>query len=126
MRLAPTPRPRAESTIALINVVFLMLIFFLVAGQIAAPLDRDVQLIAADKDMAPVPDDALILHADGRITWRGAPADAASFAAAHPEGALRLLPDRDVPARDLIALALELRAAGSQEVRLVTEQTVQP
>ncbi len=126
MRLAPTPRPRAESTIALINVVFLMLIFFLVAGQIAAPVDQDVQLVAADMDMAPVPDDALVLHADGRVTWRGAASDAASFAAAHSEGVLRLMPDRDAPARDLIALALALRAAGGQEVRLVTEQSAQP
>ena len=33
-----------EPTIALINVVFLMLIFFLVAGRIAPPLDADLQL----------------------------------------------------------------------------------
>lgn len=130
MRLRPTPRPRAEGTIALINVVFLMLIFFLVAGQIAAPIDRDVQLVAADMTTARMPDDALVLHADGRTTWRGEETDPESFASAQaktqPDSPLRILPDREVPARDLIALALALRAAGAQDVRLVTERSLQP
>lgn len=129
MRLKPTPRPRAEGTIALINVVFLMLIFFLVAGQIAAPIDRDVQLVGADMTSARMPDDALVLHADGTTTWRGAATDPESFAAAQAEtdsnAPLRILPDREVPARDLVALALALRAAGAQDVRLVTERSVQ-
>lgn len=126
MRLKPTPHPRAEGTIALINVVFLMLIFFLVAGQIAAPVDRDVQLVAADMETAPMPDDALVLRADGNTTWRGELTDAASFASAQGDGPLRLLPDREVPAADLIALALALRAAGASEVRLVTERSIHP
>ncbi|MEX0279340.1 MAG: ExbD/TolR family protein, partial [Ruegeria sp.] len=33
------PRHKRDSTIPLINVVFLMLIFFLIAGTIATPLD---------------------------------------------------------------------------------------
>ncbi|MFD1910802.1 ExbD/TolR family protein [Halodurantibacterium flavum] len=127
-RLAPaTPRNRAEPTIALINVVFLMLVFFLVAGQIARPTDRDMRLVEADLASARVPDDALLIRADGTTLWRGEETAPEDFAAAQPPGTgddrvMRLLPDRDLPARDLIAIAGALRAAGATEVRLITER----
>ena len=36
---------RREPTIALINIVFLMLVFFMVAGTLSTPLDKDVPLV---------------------------------------------------------------------------------
>jgi biopolymer transport protein ExbD len=126
-RLCPRPpRSRAEPTIALINIVFLMLVFFLVAGQIARPLDRTVELVTADLAAARVPEDALVLRADGALLWRGAPTTPEAFAAAHPEGPLRLLPDRNVPAADLVAVAAALRGLAGQEVRLVTKRGLAP
>lgn len=124
MRLAPPRRPPAEPTIALINVVFLMLIFFLVAGQVAAPADPEVRLVDAEAGAARAPDDALVVRRDGTTLWRGAPADPAAFAAAQGAGVLRLMPDRDLSARALVALAATLRAAGATEVRLVTERSL--
>lgn len=128
MRLSRPPRRRAEPTIALINVVFLMLVFFLVAGRIARPIEDDLRLVQADLAAARVPDDALVLRADGSLLWQGRPADPESVIAAMPgEGPLRLLPDRDLPARDLIAVAARLRElAGDREVRLVTERGLTP
>ena len=68
-------RPRAttgrEPTIALINIVFLMLIFFLVAGTLAAPLDSDLKLVRTDAIEGSAPADALVLHADGRMSNLG-------------------------------------------------------
>ncbi|EPX87756.1 Biopolymer transport protein [Rubellimicrobium thermophilum DSM 16684] len=128
MRLSRSPRRRAEPTIALINVVFLMLVFFLVAGRIARPIEDDLRLVQADLAAARVPDDALVLRADGSLLWQGRPADPESAIAVMPgEGPLRLLPDRDLPARDLIAVAARLRElAGDREVRLVTERGLTP
>jgi biopolymer transport protein ExbD len=128
MRLAPSPRAKPEPTIALINVVFLMLVFFLIAGQVAQPLDRDVQLVDADSMAARVPDDALVLRADGTLIWNGLATTLADFVAAQPDqtGALRILPDRHLPARDLIAVAAGLRAQTGQDVRLVTRQGLAP
>jgi biopolymer transport protein ExbD len=126
MRLPPRPRSRAEPNIALINIVFLMLIFFLVAGQVARPPDRAVALVDAAVAAARVPDDALVLRADGATLWRGAPVTPEAFAAARPDGPLRVLPDRNVPARDLIAAAATLRAATGREVRLVTARGLTP
>jgi biopolymer transport protein ExbD len=47
------------------------------------------------------------------------------MAALPPEaqGIARIMPDRDAPARDLIALARALRAVGAAEVRIVTERS---
>lgn len=130
MRLATPPRNKPEPTIALINVVFLMLVFFLVAGQIARPTDREVTLIDADLPSANVPDDALVLRADGTLQWRGEPTTILDFAVAQvtaPDGpALRILPDRNLAARDLIAVAVDLRAITGRDVRLVTQQGLTP
>ena len=126
MRLAPPPRRRSEPTITLINVVFLMLVFFLVAGQVAAPVDRDVQLIEAASLATRAPDDALAVRADGTTIWRGEPISPEAFAASRlAEGAevLRLVPARDLPAQDLLRIANALRASGASEVRLVTERS---
>lgn len=123
-------RPRTgstrEPTIALINIVFLMLIFFLVAGTLAAPLDKDLRLVrTAEMDGTP-PADALVLHADGRMTHRGAlVASVAGYVSALPEemrAHVRIIPDRDLPAATLIAQSHALRAAGAQSVVIVTER----
>ncbi|MFU8823845.1 ExbD/TolR family protein [Yoonia sp.] len=128
MRLAPAPRTKPEPTIALINVVFLMLVFFLVAGQVARPADREVTLALADVASARVPDDALVLRADGAILWRGVETSVDNFALAqiNETEPLRILPDRNLPARDLIAVAAALRAATGNDVRLVTEKGLAP
>ncbi|MCX7645795.1 MAG: biopolymer transporter ExbD [Rhodobacteraceae bacterium] len=113
---------------ALINVVFLMLVFFLVAGQVARPVPREVELVEADFDAARAPDDALVLRADGTTLWRGQPTEPEVFAASAPvERPLRLLPDRSVPAATLIAVAARLRvAAQGRAVRLVTARSLAP
>lgn len=124
LRAAP-PRQRPEPTIALINIVFLMLIFFLVAGSLAPPLDPSLTLVrTADLDGAEPPD-ALVLAADGTLGFRGAAVEAGAWLAGLDEAArarVRLVPDRDVPAARLLAVAAELRAAGAGQVVLVTER----
>lgn len=120
------PKTDREPTIALINIVFLMLIFFLVAGSLAAPLDTDLRLVRAAEVDNTAPADALVLHADGRITNRGvAVLSTAEFVAALPEDArtrVRIIPDRDVPAALLIAEGRALRDAGAESVVIVTER----
>ena len=118
-------RRRPDPTITLINVVFLMLTFFLIAGTVAPPLPAQVQLVRL-ADTAPlVPPDVLVLEAEGGILWNGQPADLAAYAAALPEPRIaRVLPDRAAPAPALVALARDLRAAGASEVRLLTERAL--
>lgn len=119
---------RLEPTITLINIVFLLLVFFVVAGTLAPPLDPDVTLVDTENLPAEAPPDALVLHADGRLSWRGtefASVDA-FLAAAPPEMAdrPRVVPDRNVPAVELIRLGHALGAAGAGSVAIVTERGV--
>ncbi|EIE51280.1 ExbD/TolR family protein [Salipiger aestuarii] len=116
-----------EPTIALINVVFLMLIFFLVAGQVAQPVDASLKLVnTAELDGAPPPNDALVVRPDGSLLWRGAPiASAEAFLAergAEAPATVRVVPDRALPAADLVALARALRRGGAESVMVVSER----
>ncbi|WP_425101305.1 ExbD/TolR family protein [Tropicibacter sp. S64] len=119
-------RSEREPTIALINIVFLMLIFFLVAGTLSRPLDPDLTLVrTADLDRQ-TPADALVVFADGRLSYQGqGVASAADHVAGLDAEALkrvRLVPDRDLPAQTLVRLGRELRAAGAGQVVIVTER----
>ncbi len=119
-------RTEREPTIALINIVFLMLIFFLVAGSLAAPLDKDLRLVNTPDLEGSAPADALVLHADGRMTHRGAQiTSVAEIVAGLSEQArkrVRIIPDRALPAAVLVAKGRALRDAGAERVVIMTER----
>lgn len=121
-------RKESEPTIALINVVFLMLIFFLVAGTVARPLDSGLRLVSTEGIAGRAPSDALVIHADGRLTWRGddvaSPEDFVAEQAAEARALLRIVPDRDLPAADLVRIGRALRQAGAERVMIVTEKAL--
>ncbi len=114
-----------DSTIPLINVVFLMLIFFLIAGTIAPPLDPDLDLVDTSELKGREPPDALVLHRDGTLSFRGRPTDPAAFMAAHPSGPVRIVPDKNAAAPRLIEVTSSLRRLGAPSVFLVTEQALE-
>lgn len=122
-------KSQREPTIALINVVFLMLVFFMVAGSLAPAMDPAVRLVkAADLEASPPPD-ALVIRADGTLSFRGAELTSpeayvrivreedAAFAA-------RLVPDRELPASRLIAVAKTLRQLGAARILLLSERNL--
>ncbi|MEM8575641.1 MAG: biopolymer transporter ExbD [Pseudomonadota bacterium] len=117
---------RREPTIALINIVFLLLVFFLISGTLARPLESDLTLVETESLPPTGLPDALVVHADGRMSYRGAEiASAAAYLAAAPPDATlstRLVPDRALPATTLIRLGRDLRAAGVETVLIVTER----
>ncbi|NVK62908.1 MAG: biopolymer transporter ExbD [Rhodobacteraceae bacterium] len=126
MRARP-PKPERENTIALINIVFLMLIFFLVAGTLAQPIDSALKLVnTRDIDSTSPPADALVVHPDGRMSLAGQDiATPEAFLEARGEEGLavvRLIPDRELPAEDLVALARALRSGGAERVVIVSER----
>lgn len=130
-RLLTSRRRQGEPTLPLINIVFLMLIFFLAAAQLARPLDPELQLIdTSDPNIVPPPD-AVVLRADGQVEFRGevrAPTEiwsALSQETGNPETVVRVVPDRRSAARDLIVLANALREAGAGAVHIVTEKALQ-
>lgn len=122
-------RDKGEPTLPLINIVFLMLIFFLVTAQMAAPLDPSIALVNTDDDAFVPPPDALVIDASGQITFRGlssSPEAALEILNAETSGPLevRILPDRRAPAEAVIALAQSLRSGGAQAIFIVTEHAL--
>lgn len=121
-------RRRSESTIALINIVFLMLIFFLIVGTLAPPLDGDVNLIRTTTSEPVEPPDALVILADGKTRYRGQAVDLGSFvndqrsASDEDTRYLRILADRNLPARTLIEITSALYELGAKRVVLITER----
>lgn len=127
-------RKATEPTIALINVVFLMLIFFLIAGTVSPPLDEELKLVNVEGLEGRPPPDTLILHADGHLSLRGdvvLPEDIDMSdlpdTDENEDGqiALRLIPDRDVPAMTLLEVTDQLRLVGATQIWLVTERGLQ-
>lgn len=124
IRSAPRRRPR-DSTIAMINVIFLMLIFFLIAGTVAPPLDPDLELVNTSDLEGREPPDALVLHADGTLSFRGTSTDSETYMAGHGTGPVRIVPDRDARGTRLIEVTGALRRLGAPAVILVTERALE-
>ncbi|WP_448329735.1 ExbD/TolR family protein [Sulfitobacter sp. M13] len=129
MRRLEKAKPQREPTIALINIVFLMLVFFMVAGTLSQPLDPALALVHTRSLEGNAPPRALVVYPDGRLTYEGqGQANAATFVANLPEEdreTVRLVPDRALPAATLVGLTRDLRAAGAQRVVLVTQRALE-
>jgi biopolymer transport protein ExbD len=121
------PRRKPEPTIALINIVFLMLIFFMVAGTLSAPLDSDLKLVQTKDLEGREPPDALVILPDGSLNFRGqqAVSVAGYIASLEDKTTARLVPDQNASALRLVEVAKMLRDAGAQKVMIVTERALQ-
>ncbi|WP_300062794.1 biopolymer transporter ExbD [uncultured Roseobacter sp.] len=121
MRARPHKR---EPTIALINIVFLMLVFFMVAGTLNAPQDRPLTLVQTAEVEGRVPPDVLVINADGQMRIDGAVVG--SVAAAYDRlpaiAQVRLMPDRALSAAELVRVAAQLKILGAGRVMIVTER----
>jgi biopolymer transport protein ExbD len=109
----------------MINVIFIMLIFFLIAGTVAPPLDTDLQLVDTSNLEGRAPPDALVLRADGSLRFRGDAIDADTYMATHGDGPVRIVPDRNASGVRLIQVSSRLRALGAGAVILVTERALE-
>lgn len=117
-------RKDREPTITLINIVFLLLVFFMVAGTLAPPPDRALALVETSGLEGREPAGALVIHADGRMSVRGetVPSVAAYAATLSGDRAGRIIPDRALDADALLRASAALREAGAASVLIVTER----
>lgn len=132
MRLArPQKRQPEESIIPMINVVFLLLIFFLMTAQIAPPAPFEVTPPVSDSEAAPAAD--LVLHVDaaGRYGFRDATGGEevlGALAAELPPCAapcaqpqtVQVRVDASLPAAKLATLMAQLPKAGIRRAEIVT------
>ena len=114
------PRPSRDlNMIPLINIVLLLLIFFLIAGQLATT--PDIQLPVSDSDR-PIERHELTLTLDTHLWLNGEQigleALGAALQAATAEKTIMLRADRDVTAGSLDGVLDVLRAQGITTVTL--------
>jgi biopolymer transport protein ExbD len=131
--VAPAPKSPFETSLPLINIVFLLLLFFLAAGTIVSRQDLTVTpptslLLAGGKP----PADGIYVSAVGVLTFRGQSLDAEGIAEAirtevtsetAAEIALRpwqLVADRRLKARRLLSIVAELKQHGVHNLAVVT------
>jgi biopolymer transport protein ExbD len=124
----PTLRKEREPTIALINIVFLMLIFFMVAGTLVTPIDPDLKLVETKDLDGTEPADVLVIMGDGQLMNRGKPIDdIADFLrqTQNETGTARLMPDQNTQAVRMIEVARLLRQNGAERVVILSEKLAQ-
>lgn len=120
LSLGPAPRrARGESVVPMINIVFLLLVFFMLSATIAPPEPLPVSPPAAEGGLdgdtgAPV----LHVGAQGALAFDGLEGEAA-LAAAAAAGRLVLRADAGLEGAALAALLARLAAAGLASAELV-------
>ena len=135
----PRRRSNDDNLIPLINVVFLMLIFFMVAGRIAPTDVFQIEPPTSKSEIALKPESIRVLvSSDGRLAvnsepviadnlaatlaqqLNAAPAHAAAGNNADQSATITLKADASINAQQLHTVLNALRAAGSRKVILLT------
>jgi len=119
----PKPRAKAEPVISLINIVFLILIFFMVAGTLAQP-GRGIEFVQTTGLECCSDPDALAISIDGTLSYRGEPVlevEAYLSSLDSPNPLVRLLPDQSLPATELLRIIAKFKSAGVERVVILTE-----
>ena len=131
MRIVPPERKSgrlAEPLLPMIDVVFFLIVFFMIVSRFAEPEPFAVERPLAGAEEEVAGERALYLSADGTVAVRGAEGivegDAAMAAlvarCAVECGPVLIHADAAAPAAVLAALVPKLAAAGLGDVRLVT------
>lgn len=123
-------RPPTENLIGLINIIFLLLIFFMLAGTLSAPDAIKVEPPESVAKQLDSQDELRILLSaslevaiDGNITTRAAlPVELTRLLRDDPDARVRLVADATLEAGVVVALLKELGEAGLEKVTLATRQ----
>lgn len=127
MRLGrPAARPAPEPLVPLIDVVFFLLVFFLLVGRLDATAPFELRPPAGEGADLPAGGAALSLSVDGALALdrQTLPREAALSALERrigldPDLRVRLEADRDAPLRELLPLIAALEDLGARDVVLV-------
>lgn len=128
MKLARPSRPaQSETIVALIDVVFFLLVFFMLIGRMdaTAPFDVLPPVASTGQDM-PAGGVTLSIAADGALAWDGAPIARndlpdriAAALQAHPDLLVRINAHRDAELRFVLPLVALAEKAGVPDTVLV-------
>ena len=124
------PVPREANLVPLINVVFLMLVFFLIAGSLRPFMVRGVSPAETETaEPGERPQGPIAIDAEGAITAGGEPVAAQDLPALLKARApllgdqpLFVIADRALPATVLLDFLEAAKAAGIEKTRLITRR----
>lgn len=129
MKLPPQPpKPPADWQLQLINIVFLLLLFFVTNGTISNIQDMSIELpsTVATAGSAPV-GDAAHIDAAGILKFKGKAATAADIASLwfaddghSPAAPFQIVADKRLPATNLLRRLQEFKSAGFENLSIVT------
>ncbi|NVO58319.1 biopolymer transporter ExbD [Rhodobacteraceae bacterium B1Z28] len=119
---APPRRPRSESIVPMINVVFLLLIFFLMTSNLTTPEPFDVTPPNATSEIEPEMERILYVDKTGRISFEGTEDTAALSAItaiSSTDQIIQMRADAELEASVLAGLLQKLASAGLSRVELI-------
>ncbi|MEM1064084.1 MAG: biopolymer transporter ExbD [Pseudomonadota bacterium] len=116
-----SPSRRALAILPMINLAFLLLMFFLLTATIAPVPRVDLALSGAAATSAAAAPDALFIAADGRVFYAGLEGSVVfdAIAARDQAAPLEIRADAALDARQLAGILPRLAALGVSEVTLV-------
>ncbi len=120
----PKRRPRGELIIPMINVVFLLLIFFLLTAQISPSTPFPVAPPDSSSDIRTQAQDVLYVSATGELAWNEARGEDVwpLIAARTDDGPVQIRADASAPAARLAAHLKQLRQATDAGAQLVVNK----
>ncbi|MEM1371073.1 MAG: biopolymer transporter ExbD [Pseudomonadota bacterium] len=130
MRLKRTVRKRPEENLVpLINIVFLILIFFLVASTISPIKTRGIELAETQKaSKGPIVPRTVVVGENGAPFINGTAVDEdgltlmAAQWATEEESAVTIVADAKLTGDELVTIVSRLSAAGVKNVKLLTQR----
>ncbi|MEP2980634.1 MAG: biopolymer transporter ExbD [Lentilitoribacter sp.] len=113
-----------ENTIPLINVVFLMLVFFLIAGTIAPSADNEITPVVSMLDQQSPPEEAISLRKDGSMYFQGAELDMMLPLPAQLDKSDRLImyPDQNSNAQVFAEKVAQLKSKSSKPISILIKR----
>lgn len=121
----PRPRRQSEPALPMINVVFLLLIFFLMSAQIIAPPPLEITPPSAERGAAPEDDLRLHMSAEGTLALgdlRGAAVwDRLAEMQDSAKTTVLIRADATLPAAELASVLTRISALGFERVQLATD-----
>lgn len=122
--ITQTRKPEIESTLPLINIVFLLLIFFLIAGTFQTPLAEDIDAphtAVVFEDIDFLPSQWIYADAYGRLSYDRRLLEEDQLSSAFQMGRAVLFADQELRGGDLARVLRSIELAGGERVMLITE-----
>ncbi|MQM38723.1 hypothetical protein KBTX_02742 [wastewater metagenome] len=119
----PSPRRRGDDLLPLINIIFLLLVFFMVAGTMTPPETFPVRPPDTEAGASADSETDLLVGPAGELAWRGERVSLDGLderLGAEPPVRVVIRADAAVASRELMPVLARLRAAGVKRVTLIT------